>query len=224
MQILEGTFVATPERGEVSSLTLVPDEPRCLLALSHGAGAGMHHASLESIAQALAQVGVATFRYQFSYMENGRGRESAAVSIATVRSAAIAAHAVRPELPLLMGGHSYGGRMTSLAAAQAPIPGVKGLVFFNFPLHAPGRAGVERATHLPQIQVPMLFLSGSRDTFAQPALLESVLTPLQGKATLAWLDTANHSYQVLKRKRTVKEDVFTEMAQAMDAWLTQTIS
>ncbi len=223
LKIIRGDFEAAPERGHVSSLTLIPPAPRCLLGLSHGAGAGMEHANMEAIAQALASIGVATFRYQFSYMEQGKGRESAKVSIATVASAADAAHRQYPELPLLMGGHSYGGRMTSLAAAQGLIPQAKGIIFFNFPLHAPGKPGIERASHLPDIQQPMLFLSGSRDTFAQQDLLTSVVLSLGPRATLNWLDTANHGYKVLKRTRSHPSDVFTEIAEYLDGWLRQTI-
>jgi uncharacterized protein len=184
----------------------------------------MRHRNLESIARALAAIGVATFRYQFSYMEQGKGRESATISTATVRAAALAAQAAAADLPLLMGGHSYGGRITSLAVAQATMPPVQGLVFFNFPLHAPGKPDLERAAHLPQIDLPMLFLAGSRDTFARADLLETALAPLGDRASLHWLDTANHSYQVLKRSRRQTVDVFTEMAQALDRWLSQTIS
>lgn len=218
MNAISGTFLATPERGEVSSLLLRPAQAHHVLALAHGAGAGMEHANLTAIAEALATVGVATFRYNFSYMERGKGRESATVSIATVRSAVEATQRAVPDLPLLAGGHSYGGRMTSLAAAQSPLPGVEGLIFFNFPLHAPGKPKVERAAHLPQIEVPMLFLSGSRDTFAQADLLTQALEPIRDRATLHWLDTANHSYQVLKRKRTRDDDVFTEIAEAVGEW------
>lgn len=219
MKTIPGTFLATPERGEVSSLLLCPAEADHLLLLAHGAGAGMTHPNMVGIAEALAKVGVGTFRYQFSYLEQGKGRESATVSIATVRSAVAAAQQAVPDLPLLAGGHSYGGRMTSLAAAQFPLPGVKGLIFFNFPLHAPGNPKVERAAHLPQIEPPMLFLSGSRDTFAQAELLTQALEPIQERATLHWLDTANHSYQVLKRKRAREDDVFTEIAGAVREWL-----
>jgi len=218
MQTL-GTFLATPERGEVSSLLLRPAQAQYLLVLAHGAGAGMTHANMTAIAEALAQIGVATFRYQFSYMEQGKGRESAAVSIATVRAAVAAAAQAAPDLPLLAGGHSYGGRMTSLAAAQSPLPGVKGLIFFNFPLHAPGKPNIERAAHLPLIDLPMLFLAGDRDTFAQPELLTQVLTPIEDRATLHWLDTANHSYQVLKRKRIREGDPFSEIAEAVKKWV-----
>jgi uncharacterized protein len=221
MNAIPGTFLATPERGEVSYLLLRPAQAHHVLALAHGAGAGMDHANLTAIAEALAKVGVATFRYQFSYMERGKGRESATVSIATVRAAVEAAQHAAPDLPLLAGGHSYGGRMTSLAAAQSPLPGVKGLIFFNFPLHAPGKPKVERAAHLPQIERPMLFLSGSRDTFAQRDLLTQVLEPVQDRTTLHWLDTANHSYQVLKRKRTRQDDVFTEIGAAVSEWVLQ---
>lgn len=215
---ITGQFEATPTRGTVSSLLLRPPQATHLLALAHGAGAGMTHANLTAIAEALAAVQVATFRYQFSYMEQGKGRESAQVSVATVRSAVAAARAAAPDLPLLAGGHSYGGRMTTLAAAQSPLPEVQGLILFNFPLHAPGKPSLERAAHLPQIELPMLFLAGDRDPFAQPDLLAQALAPVRDRATLHWLDTANHSYRTLRTKRNHSDDIFAEIAAVVQRW------
>lgn len=217
-EAVASTFVATEEKGEVSSLLIRPPEARWLLALGHGASVGMRHRTMETIAQCLADAGMATFRYQFPYMERGGGRDSKAVTLATIRAAVAAAHRAAPDLPLLAGGHSFGGRMTSVAAAEAPLDPVRGLVFFAFPLHAPGRPGTERAGHLGDISVPMLFLSGTRDTLAQRPLLQAVCDPLKDRATLHWLDTADHGYKILKRTRQSDEDVFVEMARGVTAW------
>src|SRR5207249_5051528 len=134
----------------------------------------MRHATLQTIAERLADAGIATFRYNFPYSEHGRGRDSQEVCTATVRSAVAAAHRAVPDLPLLAGGHSFGGRMTSTAASESPLDGVHGLVFFSFPLHQPGKPETKRADHLGAVTVPMLFLSGTRDEFAELELLRSV--------------------------------------------------
>ena len=163
-------------------------------------------------------VGIATFRYQFPYMERGGGRESQAVALETVRSAVRAAHAAASDLPILVGGHSYSGRMSSLAAAEAPLKDVRGLVFFAFPLHPAGREGTERAEHFEDVSVPMLFLSGTRDKLAGMALLSPVCEKLDDKVTLHLLDTADHGFKVLKRSRKSTEDVFVEMARVVKGW------
>ena len=136
MSLSSHKFEAHPDKGEVSALLLHPQDATHLLVLGHGAGAGMTHANMESIAQAMAEQRVATFRYQFPYMERGGGRDAVKVSLATVRNAAKKAAELVPDLPLLAGGHSFGGRMTSLTAAEEALPGVKALLFFSFPLHA----------------------------------------------------------------------------------------
>ena len=179
----------------------------------------MTHANMENIAQALARQQIATFRYQFPYMERGGGRDSVAVSLSTVRQAALKARELEPDLPLYAGGHSFGGRMTSLAAAEAPLEGVQGLIFFAFPLHAPGKASNERAAHLPDITIPMLFLSGTRDTFMTLDLFQPILDRLGDRATMHLLDTANHGYKTLKRTRVSQEDVFDEMARVVGEWV-----
>src|SRR5688572_4402144 len=135
-------FEATPEKGEVSALLLRPAEATHLLVLGHGAGSNMRSPMLAKIAEALAESGIATFRYNFPYSEHGRARDANPVCAATARSACAAAAAAAPDLKLLAGGHSFGGRMTSTAASQEPLGGVLGLVFFSFPLHPPGRPGV----------------------------------------------------------------------------------
>ena len=215
---LELKFVATPEKGEVSALLVFPDEASHLLVLSHGASTNMRHATLQTIAERLAEVGIATFRYNFPYMEHGTGRDSQQVCTATVRAAIAAAHRAAGALPLLAGGHSFGGRMTSTAASESPLEGVHGLVFFAFPLHQPGKPETKRADHLSGVTVPMLFLSGTRDELATTELLQPVCKKLGKRATLHLLDTADHGFRVLKRSRESKEDVFVEMARVVQQW------
>ena len=219
-EAIESKFIATPEKGEVSSILICPDDAKWLLVLGHGAGTTMRHSTLQTIAERLADVGIATFRYQFPYMERGGGgRESQAVALATVRSAVGAAHEAAGDLSILVGGHSYSGRMSSLTAAEAPIEHVRGLVFFAFPLHPSGREGTERAEHLADVTVPMLFLSGTRDKLAVLDLLEPVCENLGDKTTLHLLDTADHGFKVLKRSRKSDEDVFVEMARVLSEWI-----
>jgi predicted alpha/beta-hydrolase family hydrolase len=208
-------FLATPERGEVSALLIRPKNATHLLVIGHGASTDMRHPTLQTIAERLAEVDIATFRYNFPYSENGKGRDSQAVCTATVRSAVAAAHNAA-NLPLLAGGHSFGGRMTSTAASESPIEHVEGLVFFSFPLHQPKKPETKRADHLGSVTVPMLFLSGARDELAQLDLLKPVCKRLGKRATLHLLDTADHGYKVLKKSRT--EDVFVEMARVVREW------
>ena len=216
---IESKFIATEEKGEVSSLLICPESANWLLVLGHGASTNMRHATLQTIAERLGDVGIATFRYQFPYMERGGGgRESQAVALETVRSAVRAAHAAASGLSLLVGGHSYSGRMSSLAAAESPLEDVSGLVFFAFPLHPAGRLETDRAEHLKDVTVPMFFLSGTRDKLADMALLSPVSEKLGDKATLHLLDTADHGFKVLKRSRKSTEDVFVEMARAVKDW------
>jgi predicted alpha/beta-hydrolase family hydrolase len=211
-------FVATPEKGEVSALLVRPQDATHLLVLGHGASTTMRHATLKSIAEALADVGIATFRYNFPYAEHGTGRDSQAVCTQTVRSAVAAAHVAAPKLPLLAGGHSFSGRMTSTAASDSPLDRVRGLVFFSFPLHQPGKPDTKRAEHLASVTVPMLFLSGTRDELAEMDLLQPVCKKLGGRATLHTVETADHGYKVLKRSRAGNEDVFAEMARVVREW------
>ena len=191
----ERKFLATPEKGEVSALLVRPGDASHLLVLGHGASTNMRHATLQTIAERMADAGIATFRYNFPYMEHGKGRDSQAVCTATVRSAVAAAHGAAPDLPLLAGGHSFGGRMTSTAASESPLDGVRGLVFFAFPLHQPGKPDTKRAEHLGAVTVPMLFLSGTRDELADLDLLQPVCKKLGKRATLHLLDTADHGFR-----------------------------
>jgi predicted alpha/beta-hydrolase family hydrolase len=214
----EMKFLATPEKGEVSALLIRPAEASHLLVLGHGASTNMRHATLQTIAERMAEAGVATLRYNFPYMEYGKGRDSQEVCTATVRSAIAAARGAAPDLPLLAGGHSFGGRMTSTAASESPLDGIRGLVFFAFPLHQPGKPDTKRADHLSAVTVPMLFLSGTRDELANPDLLQSVCKKLGKRATLHSLETADHGFRILKRSRKSEEDVFVEMARIVQAW------
>jgi predicted alpha/beta-hydrolase family hydrolase len=178
----------------------------------------MRHATLQTIAEQMADRGIATFRYNFPYMEHGKGRDSAPVCTATVRAAVAAAYRAARDLPLLAGGHSFGGRMTSTAASESPIEHVRGLVFFAFPLHQPKKPDTRRAEHLSAVTVPMLFLSGTRDELAHMDLLQPVCKKLGNRATLHPLDTVDHGFRILKKSRRSEEDVFVEMARIVREW------
>ncbi len=214
----EMTFLATPEKGDVSALLMRPASATHLLVLGHGASTNMRHATLQTIAERMGDAGVATFRYNFPYMEHGKGRDSADTCTATVRAAIAAARRAAPDLPLLAGGHSFGGRMTSTAASESPLEGVLGLVFLAFPLHQPGRPDTKRAEHLHSVTVPMLFLTGTRDDLATLSLLQGVCKNLGKRATLHLLDTADHGFRTLKRSRKSEEDVLVEMARVVRDW------
>src|SRR5436853_7247201 len=211
--------IAVGERGDVSGLLVRPDGARLLYVLAHGAGAGMRHPFLEVVAQRLAERSIATLRYQFPYMEQrGRRPGPAAVAAATVRAAVIEAARVAPGLPLVAGGKSFGGRMTSTAQAEAPLPGVRGLVFLGFPLHPPGRPGDARAEHLARVQIPMLFLQGTRDEFADLKLLTPLVQRLGARATLHLVEGGDHSFHVLKRSGRTDAEVLEELAAAVEEW------
>jgi uncharacterized protein len=210
--------------GDVEALLLRPDDARWLLVLAHGAGAGMHHPFMERLARGLAGCRVATFRYQFPYMQQRKQRpDPPAVLIATVRAAVRAASEAVSGLPLLAGGKSLGGRMTSLAFADegSAAPGmapVRGLVFFGFPLHPAGRPGIQRAEHVARVQVPMLFLQGTRDALADLVLLRPLCETLVPLATLHVVEGADHSFHVLKRSGKTDDGVLTELASRVASW------
>ena len=194
----------------MNTLWQCPNDATAALVLAHGAGAGMRHRNLQAIADALARQRVATLRFDFPFIESGRRRvDSVAVSTATVAAACEEA-ASRSSLPLWLGGHSFGGRMASHAVLAHDLK-PRGLIFGSFPLHPPNKPATDRALHLSRLGLPMLFLSGTRDTFADRALLESLVSALPA-ARLHWLDTADHGYKVLKRARQAGEGVFDEMA------------
>ena len=196
----------------VSALLLRPDNAKALYLFAHGAGAGMTHKSMESSAQGLAERGIATLRYQFLYMEKGSKRpDFPKVAHAAVRAAAAEAVKLAPELPLFAGGRSFGGRMTSQAQAIETLPGVRGLAFIGFPLHPAGKPGIERAEHLKKVQVPMLFVSGSRDALAETELLQPVVAGLGGRATLRVIEGADHSFRTAAME--------SEALDAMAEWM-----
>ena len=194
-----------------------PDDAVAALVLAHGAGAGMRHRHMQALADAFGRAGIATLRFDFPFIAAGKRHvDSRAVATASI-AAAFASGAARTSLPLWLGGHSFGGRMASHAVLDHDLA-PRGLVFCSFPLHAPGQPGADRARHLAEIHVPMLFLSGTRDTLAERALLEPLVAGL-APATLHWLDTADHGFHVLKRTRTSNEDVYAEAARVARAFI-----
>ena len=205
--------------GEVSAILVRPAKPRWLMALAHGAGAGMRHPFLGALAHELSAVDIATFRYQFPYMEQRRrAPDRPPVLTATVAAAVHAAQQAAPGLPVLAGGKSMGGRMTSTAASQQPLDQVRGLVFFGFPLHPPNQPGIKRADHLAKVTVPMLFLQGTRDTFADLALLRPVCAKLNPQPTLHIIESADHSFHVLKSSGKTDAEILRELAQTTASW------
>lgn len=214
-----GGAVQVPGGRVVSSLLVRPAGARLALVLAHGAGAGMRHAFLATVATRLAACGVATFRFQFPYIEAGGHRpDPPELLAATVRAAVEAGAKALPDLPLIAGGKSLGGRMTSTAAAAAPLPGVRGLAFLGFPLHPPQRLDTKRAEHLARVTVPMLFLQGTRDEFADLPLLEPVVRGLGARATLHVVAGADHSFGVLRKSGRSDDDVLDELARVLSDW------
>jgi len=206
--------------GSVSALLLRPPNAWATYVLAHGAGAGMRHRFMERIAQVLADQGIATLRYQFPYVEAGSRRpDPPGVLEATVRAAVGAARERIPDLPLVAGGKSLGGRMTSNAMARRPLEGVLGLVFLGFPLHPAKQPGVARAEHLARVEAPMLFLQGTRDDLADLALVTSVCSGLGPRATLHVVEGADHSFGVLKRSGRSDAGVMEELALTVTEWL-----
>jgi uncharacterized protein len=211
--------LAVPGVGEVSALLLRPSPAHALFILAHGAGAGMRHPFLESLSRELATAGVATLRYQFPYMQQRRTvPDRPKVLTQTVQTAIRAAIDNAPDLPLLAGGKSMGGRMTSLAASEQCLGELRGLVFVGFPLHAPNKPGTERAKHLNSVGLPMLFLQGTRDPFAKLELLRPICAGLGLTATLHIVETADHGFHVLKRSGKTDADVLQELAQTISSW------
>lgn len=218
------TFPASEGRSEVSGLLLRPAEAHSLLVLGHGAGAGMNHPFLVALARRLADFGMATFRYQFPYMEEGRRRpDHGSILQATVRSAVATAYDLAGGLPLLAGGKSMGGRMASLAAARESLPGVRGLVFLGFPLHPAGNPGTERAEHLKDVGCPMLFLQGTRDRLAGLDLVQPVIRELGPSAHLHVVEGGDHSFSMLVSSGRSQDDVLDELAKAVTLWATKVV-
>jgi predicted alpha/beta-hydrolase family hydrolase len=211
--------------GQVSALLSRPAQARACFVFAHGAGAGMTHSFMETVASGLCDRGVATLRYQFPYMEKGSKRpDPPAIAHAAVRAAVAEAGRRCPGLPLIAGGKSFGGRMTSQAQAAAPLDGVRGLAFLGFPLHPTGKPSSDRATHLADVHIPMLFLQGTRDNLAEVALLEPVVERLGPSATLHLVDGADHSFHVLARSGRNDRDVMNEVLDTLAGWIGTTVA
>ena len=212
--------IAVDDAHRVSGLLQVPRAARACYVLAHGAGAGMAHPFMAAIANELEQRAIATLRYQFPYMERGSKRpDSPKLAQATVRAAVAAAARLEPKLALFAGGKSFGGRMTSQAQAEAPLPGVRGLVFLGFPLHPPGRPSDERGQHLAAIKIPLLFLQGTRDEFAQRALLEPLVSNLGPHASLQLFEEADHSFHVPARTGRKDAQIRKELLDSLASWI-----
>jgi predicted alpha/beta-hydrolase family hydrolase len=213
-------FGVSEKAGAVSGLLAMPSDARACLVLAHGAGAGMRHKFMDAVSKRLADLGVATLRYQFPYMEKRTKRpDSELVLTDTVRAAVTATKKLASDLMLFAGGKSMGGRMTSLAAAREPLDGVRGLIYFGFPLHAAGMPGAERAKHLADIDVPMLFLQGSRDSLADLKLLKPICSQLGKKAELFVIEGGDHSFHVLKSSSRSDDDVLDAVADKAAGWM-----
>lgn len=212
--------LAIPNAGSVSALLDFPQRARACYVFAHGAGAGMTHPFMATVAAGLAERGIATLRYQFPYMEKGSKRpDSPPVAHATVRAAVLEAARRCPGLPLIAGGKSFGGRMTSQAQASAPLAGVHGLAFFGFPLHPAGKPSDDRAKHLSGIKIPLLFLQGTRDSLAELKLLEPMVKRLGRSATLHRVEGADHSFHVPARSGRNDAEVMREILDAFSGWI-----
>jgi uncharacterized protein len=206
--------------GSVSALLIRPAKARSCYVFAHGAGAGMPHPFMETFAAGLGERGVASLRYQFPYMEKGSRRpDPPDVAHAAVRAAVAEAGRRCPGLPLIAGGKSFGGRMTSQAQAIAPLAGVQGLAFVGFPLHPAGNPSSDRAKHLAEVKVPMLFLQGTRDNLAELTLLEPVVAGLGPRASLHIVKEADHSFHVLARSGRNDREVMSEILDAFASWI-----
>ena len=204
---------------EIAALLTTPSTARLCTVLAHGAGAGMTHPFMAGLAEGLAERGIATLRYQFPFVENGSKRpDPPAVAHEAVRAAVAEAARQFSSVPLIAGGKSFGGRMTSQAQALAPLPGALGLVFVGFPLHSAGKPSVERAEHLSAISIPMLFLQGTRDALADLSLIEATVAAREGLATLRVIDGADHSFHVPARSGRTDHQAMDEMLDAFAAW------
>jgi len=222
---LQPVIISIEDAQRVSGLLQAPPKARACYVLAHGAGAGMAHPFMAAIAEGLGQRGIATLRYQFPYMEHGSKRpDVAALAHATVRAAVAEMFRLAPELVLIAGGKSFGGRMTSQAQAASPLPGVRGIAFLGFPLHPAGRPSDERSRHLFDVRIPMLFLQGARDQLANPQLLQALVEQLGGRATLNLFSDADHSFHVPARTGRRDSDVRAEMLDTLAAWIERVIS
>jgi predicted alpha/beta-hydrolase family hydrolase len=206
--------------GSVSALLIRPAEARACFVFAHGAGAGMTHPFMETFATGLGERGVASLRYQFPYMEKSSRRpDPPAIAQAAVRAAVAEAGLSCPGLPLIAGGKSFGGRMTSQAQASAPLAGVRGLAFLGFPLHPAGKPSSDRAKHLAEVHVPMLFMQGTRDNLAELTLMEPVVASLGPSASLHLVREADHSFHVLARSGRNDREVMKEILDTFSIWI-----
>ena len=221
---LQPVSIAINETQRVSAVLKVPSKARACYVVAHGAGAGMHHPFMVSVADGLAERGIATLRYQFPYMERGSKRpDPPSVAHATVRAAVAAISDFAPDLPVIAGGKSFGGRMTSQTHAESPLPGVCGIAFLGFPLHPAGRPSQERGKHLVGVRLPMLFLQGSRDTLADLPLIQRLVKELGGHATLQVIPDADHSFHVPVCTGRKDTDVRAEMLDVLAGWTTMVV-
>ena len=217
--------ISLDDEQAVSGLLQAPRKPLACYVLAHGAGAGMNHPFMSAAAEGLAERGIATLRYQFPYMERGSKRpDTPRLAQMTVRAAVTEAASLVPGLPLFAGGKSFGGRMTSQAQAQSPLPGVHGLIFLGFPLHAPGRPSDERGEHLFEVHGPMLFLQGTRDEFADLTLLQPLVGRLGARATLKLFPDADHSFHVPRRSGRTDQEILAELFGALAQWVDGVVS
>lgn len=215
----EFEFEATSSSGNVSAILLRPETAHTLYVFAHGAGAGMRHVFMESFAHELASVGVATMRYQFPYTQRGTRRiDPRPILFKTVRNAVAAGVALDLGLPIIAGGKSMGGRMTSMAQAAEPLNACVGLAFVGFPLHPAGKPGIERAAHLSDVTIPTLFLQGTRDKLADLDLLGPVIDGMRPAPTLHIVEGADHGFHVLKRSGRTDDEVLAELAQTLSSW------
>ena len=204
----------------VSGLLTLPPAARACYVLAHGAGAGMRHPAMSAVAAGLAGLGVATLRYQFPYMERGSRRpDPPPLCHATVRAAVAAAARLAPALPLVAGGRSFGGRMTSQAQALEPLPGIRGLAFLGFPLHPAARPGDARAQHLSDVRIPLLFIQGTQDALAERARMETLVARLGPRAQLSWVEGADHSFHVPARSGRTDAQARSALLQALRTWM-----
>jgi uncharacterized protein len=214
--------IALDDGQRVSGLLIAPADARTCYVVAHGAGAGMRHKFMAAVANGLAERGIATLRYQFPYIERGSKRpDSPKVAQAAVRAAVTHAARLVPGLPLIAGGKSYGARMTSQAQAEVPLGGVCGLVFLGFPLHPPGQPSNARAEHLSHVQIPMLFLQGTRDDFADLEYLKPLVKRLGARATLKLFENADHSFHVPVKSGRTDANVMTELLDILTSWIDQ---
>lgn len=211
------TLKVSPAIGSVSAECFVPQKSKCIMTLAHGAGAGMHHSFMVTLSQSLSETGIATMRFNFPFTENKKGRpDTPAVAHQTIEAAILKAQKLFPKIPLFVSGKSFGGRMTSQCLASHPNDHVKGIIFYGFPLHAPGKPSIERAEHLKDVRSPMLFLQGSRDEFATWKLIEKVTSSLP-LAELVKIEGANHGFKA------GKQDIIKLLTTITNDWIEQKI-